>query len=222
MGDPRNETPSNLPASLTSFVGRQREIVEVARLLGECRLLTLTGEGGCGKSRLALETARVVLNQFVDGAWIVELAALSDVALVPQAVAKALDVPEQPGIPIAAAWAEGTAMLPERAIEYALAAGPSRQRTVAEPPAKQAIQPGDAHAGRLTAREREVAALVAQGLTNRDIAARLVIAERTAEGHVQNILNKLGTNSRAQIAAWAVAQGLSTGLPGSPPYGAPS
>jgi non-specific serine/threonine protein kinase len=58
--------------------------------------------------------------------------------------------------------------------------------------------------------EREVACLVAQGLTNRDIAARLVIAERTAEGHVQSILNKLGVNSRAQIAAWAVAYGLHT------------
>jgi predicted ATPase/DNA-binding CsgD family transcriptional regulator len=100
MADSRNVTPGNLPASLTSFIGREREIGEIVRFIAECRLLTLTGEGGCGKSRLALETARVVLEQFADGAWIVELAALSDVGLVPQAVAKALKVPEQARIPM--------------------------------------------------------------------------------------------------------------------------
>jgi non-specific serine/threonine protein kinase len=60
---------------------------------------------------------------------------------------------------------------------------------------------------RITAREREVAALVAQGLTNRAIADVLVISERTAEGHVEQIRNKLGFHSRAQIAAW-VARGM--------------
>ena len=60
----------------------------------------------------------------------------------------------------------------------------------------------------LTSREREVAALIAQGLANREIAERLVITERTAEGHVQSILNKLGFNSRVQVAAWAVSHGL--------------
>ena len=56
----------------------------------------------------------------------------------------------------------------------------------------------------LTPRQREVAALIALGLTNREIASRLVVAERTAEGHVQSILNKLGFYSRSRIAAWAV------------------
>jgi non-specific serine/threonine protein kinase len=65
----------------------------------------------------------------------------------------------------------------------------------------------------LTAREREVAALIAEGLSNREIAARLVIAERTAEGHVQNILNKLACNSRAQIAVWAVEHSLRAARP---------
>ncbi len=63
---------------------------------------------------------------------------------------------------------------------------------------------------KLTAREREVAALVAEGLTNREIAERLVISERTAEGHVEQIRNKLGFNNRSQVAAWATATGLST------------
>jgi DNA-binding NarL/FixJ family response regulator len=59
----------------------------------------------------------------------------------------------------------------------------------------------------LTPREREVAALVARGLTNREIAAELVIAERTADTHVSNLLGKLGMKTRSQIAAWAVEQG---------------
>jgi non-specific serine/threonine protein kinase len=58
----------------------------------------------------------------------------------------------------------------------------------------------------LTRREREVAALIAEGLSNREIAARLVVAQRTAEGHVENILSKLGFTSRAQVAGWLAAQ----------------
>ena len=62
----------------------------------------------------------------------------------------------------------------------------------------------------LTRREREVAALVARGLTNRQIAAELVVAERTVDTHVANIMSKLGFASRAQVAAWVVEQGLQT------------
>jgi DNA-binding CsgD family transcriptional regulator len=99
--------------------------------------------------------------------------------------------------PFAAAWAEGRAMTLDQAIEYALA------WVEREKPAKPR-QPGrEAKGDPLTAREREVAALVARGQTNREIAAALVISERTADAHVQNILNKLGFSSRAQIAAWA-------------------
>ena len=62
--------------------------------------------------------------------------------------------------------------------------------------------------GGLTVREREVAALIAQGKTSREIADLLVLSERTAEGHVNNLLGKLGFTSRAQIAVWAVERGL--------------
>ncbi|MGF6884660.1 DNA-binding NarL/FixJ family response regulator [Nocardia sp. GAS34] len=62
----------------------------------------------------------------------------------------------------------------------------------------------------LTARERQVANLVAEGLTNRAIADRLTVSPRTAQGHVEHILTKLGFTSRAQIAAWAVAQAHNT------------
>ncbi len=93
------EGPSrhNLPAPLTSFVGREREMVELKRALSMTRLLTLTGMGGAGKTRLALETARELVSTYPDGVWLVELAPLSDPALVPQAVAQALGVREQPG-----------------------------------------------------------------------------------------------------------------------------
>src|SRR5215218_8613699 len=83
-------SPSNLPAPLTSFIGRAREIAAVRRLQAGTRLLTLTGAGGVGKTRLALELARELLWAYPHGVWLVELAALADPALVPQAVAASL------------------------------------------------------------------------------------------------------------------------------------
>jgi DNA-binding NarL/FixJ family response regulator len=76
-----------------------------------------------------------------------------------------------------------------------------------KPPAPAPEQRADTVADHgLTRREREVAALIAQGLTNREIAARLVVAQRTAEGHVENILSKLGFTSRTQVAGWLANQ----------------
>ena len=89
--------PHNLPVSLTSFVGREREIPEIKRLLSMSRLLTLTGAGGCGKTRLALEVARDLLPLYPDGVWLVELAPLMDPTLVPRATASALGISERPG-----------------------------------------------------------------------------------------------------------------------------
>jgi predicted ATPase/DNA-binding SARP family transcriptional activator len=82
----------NLPLQLTSFIGRDRELPEVVGLARRHRLVTLTGPGGCGKTRLALEAASALLRDAADGAWLVELAGLSDGALVPNAVASALGV----------------------------------------------------------------------------------------------------------------------------------
>jgi predicted ATPase/DNA-binding SARP family transcriptional activator len=87
----------NLPSPITSFVGRGREVAEVARLLETARLLTLTGPGGCGKTRLALEVAGKLVGALPHGAWLVELASLADPALVPQAVSVALNARETPG-----------------------------------------------------------------------------------------------------------------------------
>jgi predicted ATPase/class 3 adenylate cyclase len=87
----------NLPAQLTSFIGREHDMTEVDRLLGTTRLLTVTGSGGCGKTRLALQVAADLVEAYAHGVWLVELAALSDPALVPQTVAAALGVRVEPG-----------------------------------------------------------------------------------------------------------------------------
>jgi non-specific serine/threonine protein kinase len=89
--------PSNLQAPLTSFVGRERELPELLKLLKDNRLLTLTGTGGVGKTRLAMCMATTALNSYRDGVWLVELAALQYPELVPQEVASALELKEQPG-----------------------------------------------------------------------------------------------------------------------------
>jgi predicted ATPase/DNA-binding SARP family transcriptional activator/DNA-binding CsgD family transcriptional regulator/Flp pilus assembly protein TadD len=86
----------NLPTPRTSFVGREREMLEVKRELVMTRLLTLTGAGGLGKTRLALELAQDLVGVYSDGVWFVELATLTEGALVPQLVAKVLGVQEQP------------------------------------------------------------------------------------------------------------------------------
>ena len=83
----------NLPRQLTSFVGRERERADIARLLERARLVTLTGPGGCGKTRLALEVAADAVARLPDGAWFVNLAGLADPARVAQAAAVALGVP---------------------------------------------------------------------------------------------------------------------------------
>jgi predicted ATPase/DNA-binding SARP family transcriptional activator/DNA-binding NarL/FixJ family response regulator len=97
---PVGSAKHNLPLERTSFVGREREVLEVKRLLAMTRLLTLTGAGGSGKTRLALKVARELAGAYPEGAWLVELAPLSEGELVPQAVAQALGVREQPGRPL--------------------------------------------------------------------------------------------------------------------------
>jgi non-specific serine/threonine protein kinase len=97
VGHRNASPPNNLPLELSSFVGREKEVAEVKRLLEDTRLLTLTGSGGCGKTRLAVAAADELLERFEDGVWMVELAPLADPSLVPQAVASVLDAREQPG-----------------------------------------------------------------------------------------------------------------------------
>ncbi|HEX5847840.1 MAG TPA: LuxR C-terminal-related transcriptional regulator [Rubrobacter sp.] len=96
----RYRPPGDLPVELSSLVGREREISAVKNLLHDHRLLTLVGPGGQGKTRLALAAASGLSEDFEDGVWWVGLASLSDPDLVPQVVAQALQVREQPGIPL--------------------------------------------------------------------------------------------------------------------------
>jgi non-specific serine/threonine protein kinase len=93
-------SPNNLPQRLTSFIGREDEKDEVVRLLGRCRLLTLTGTGGSGKTRLALEVASCVGDEYPQGVWLVELASIPDPALPVQEVATLFGVREEPGRPL--------------------------------------------------------------------------------------------------------------------------
>jgi predicted ATPase/DNA-binding SARP family transcriptional activator len=86
----------NLPAPLTTFIGRERERNEISRLLTHHRLVTLIGAGGIGKTRLALETGQALLHQFRDGVWIIPLESLTDEDLVPQTVASFLNITETP------------------------------------------------------------------------------------------------------------------------------
>jgi predicted ATPase/DNA-binding SARP family transcriptional activator/DNA-binding CsgD family transcriptional regulator len=95
--EPPDYPSNNLPDALTSFVGREHETLEVKRRLSMTRLLTLAGTGGCGKTRLALEIARDLVETYPDGVWLAELAPLSKPDLAPQAVATALGVTEQAG-----------------------------------------------------------------------------------------------------------------------------
>jgi hypothetical protein len=90
--------PNNLPLQLTRFIGRQRQIAEIKRrLLNGARLLTLTGPGGTGKTRLAIEVAGETLPAFEDGAWFVDLASVMDPTLVISAVAEILGVTAKDG-----------------------------------------------------------------------------------------------------------------------------
>jgi predicted ATPase/class 3 adenylate cyclase len=89
--------PNNLPAQLTSFIGREREIAEVKRELSGHRLVTLTGSGGTGKTRLSLQVAAELLDQFPHGIWFVELAPLSDPDLIPQTILSTIGLNEQAG-----------------------------------------------------------------------------------------------------------------------------
>ncbi len=90
--------PNNLPAQLTSFIGRRGELAETAERLATTRLLTLIGPGGTGKTRLSVQLGTELLGQFPDGVWLVELAPVSDPGLVLQTVAVVLNLRERPGI----------------------------------------------------------------------------------------------------------------------------
>jgi len=100
---PRVMTPSNLPEAQTSFIGRERDLVEIKRLLPAKRLITIVGSGGIGKTRLALQTGAEVMDAYRDGVWFVDLGSLRDPTLVPATMGHTLGVQERPSTSVTAA-----------------------------------------------------------------------------------------------------------------------
>jgi predicted ATPase/class 3 adenylate cyclase len=94
------ELPNNLPGQLSAFVGREREVPEVRKLVESSRLVTLAGAGGCGKTRLALQAAAELLGEARDGVWFVDLAPLTEAGQIPDAVAAALGLTDPGGQPL--------------------------------------------------------------------------------------------------------------------------
>ena len=88
--------PNNLPVQLTNFIGREKEMAEIRKLISEKKLVTLIGPGGTGKTRLALQIGADVIDEFSNGVWITELAPLKEPGLIPLTIAKTLNVNEQP------------------------------------------------------------------------------------------------------------------------------
>ncbi|MFF5145908.1 LuxR C-terminal-related transcriptional regulator [Streptomyces sp. NPDC013157] len=159
MGGSAPRGGCQLPVETTGFVDRRDEQAAGRELLAEARLVTFTGPGGVGKTRLAAHVAARVERAFPDGVRYVALAGLRDPALVPLAAADALGLHDHSERP-----------------------------------------PLDTLVERL--RDRRLLLVV----DNQQIADRLVIARRTAEGHVERILGKLGFSNRSQIAAWVTAR----------------
>ena len=100
------DSPSNLPSQVTSFVGREREVAEVCELVRTSRLVTLTGPGGAGKTRLSLRAAEQLQPEYPGGAFFVELAPISDAGMIPAAIAQSMGLREDPQRPILELLAE--------------------------------------------------------------------------------------------------------------------
>jgi predicted ATPase/class 3 adenylate cyclase len=130
--------PNNLPADVTSFIGRDRQIREISSRLAGTRLLTLTGPGGTGKTRLAIRVAEELIGEYGQGAWFVPLEALRDPKLVPPAIATALGVTlpaDRPALDALETWlAERELLLVLDNFEQVTAAGPDIARLLAAAP----------------------------------------------------------------------------------------
>jgi len=121
--------PNNLPTELTSFVGRERELAEARALLERARMVTLTGPGGTGKTRLALQLAAAVAHEYPDGVWFVALGPVRESELVPSVIAHTLDIGDDPSQrpldTLSAALAERRMLLVLDNLEQVISAGAS-------------------------------------------------------------------------------------------------
>ena len=108
---------NNLPLQLTTFVGRDQDVAQIKKLLQTNRLVTLVGSGGAGKTRASIQVGAGLLNNFHDGVWLVELAPISNGALVQDAIARVLDVRESTRSPVAR-YVVGTSQAPASAARH--------------------------------------------------------------------------------------------------------
>jgi DNA-binding NarL/FixJ family response regulator len=175
-----------------SIVRRTGDVVTTALVLDACA--RFAGHGGEHERCLLLAAGAARLREATGAGPVVIVQALVD-----EAVDRARDALGTHRAELA--WRRGGAVELDELLEIAAGRRPEAPRPTGRPPAQPAA-PARAEAEPLTRREREVAELIAQGLSNRDIAARLFIGHRTVETHVENILNKLGFRSRSEVAAW--------------------
>jgi DNA-binding CsgD family transcriptional regulator len=225
--------PRGLSHARTSFVGRSDAVDKVAGLLAQYRLVTVTGLGGVGKTRLAGEVLRQVGGRFADGVWVAELAAVTDPALVPAMVATVLGLHQAPGVPIVdalAAWcaaqiwlgklARGAADIVSvvlnhsSAVVAALKDGPPSPHLVdgllglAAALSNMGQPVARPRLTRLSPRERELVTLVAQGRTDAQFAGQLFISVRTVRTHLDRIRDKSGCRRRADLTRLALQEGI--------------
>jgi DNA-binding CsgD family transcriptional regulator/tetratricopeptide (TPR) repeat protein len=198
-------------AKLGEVIAAQGDLAEAHRALAESALVQ-RDLGGRPQLAFVLERAAIVAAAHALPERALRLAGAS--SALRQALGVPLRAAPQSSLDagLAPAWKALSAQLAEAAWQQGRGLSVEEAIGLVLEPMTPAAEPDPVSVGevlsQLTPREREVAALVARGLTNRQIAAALVISERTADVHVSNILNKLTLNSRAQLAAWVVRHGL--------------
>lgn len=172
--------PGNLPVELSSFVGRCADLLHGDALLGRSRMLTLTGAGGCGKTRLARQLACRAAGRFPDGVWWVALASLSDGTLIADVVARAV------GLQVSDETTAADALARYLADAHCLLVLDNCEHVVHD------------------------AAVFADGLllTNPAIGERLFVSRGTVKTHLEHVFAKLGVRSRAELATAATRRGI--------------